>query len=241
MINITLYEGDASKVHELIPNESVDLIITDPPYLDMTPSYALDDNEFYESDDYKRSLLMKKINWKYIISDWKRILKPDSNLIVFMPIRILLDQYQWFKINNLKLAFLITWKKPSGTNFGNYNRRPLNNIEEIPVFQKGNLKYNIEHRITTFLEYPNKPTMNYNERNEHPFQKPLGLIQDLIEAFSFKNDTVLDSFVGSGTTLDACIRAERNGIGIEINPKYIELTKKRIWNRFDVNYEFKKI
>lgn len=62
----------------------------------------------------------------------------------------------------------------------------------------------------------------------HPTQKPVGLIRRIIE--SNYGDSVLDPFLGSGTTLVACKELNRNGIGIEINEKYCEIAKKRLMN-----------
>ena len=62
----------------------------------------------------------------------------------------------------------------------------------------------------------------------HPSQKPIRLMRYLIENFSNPNDTILDPFMGSGTTGVACVQTGRNFIGIEIEPKYYEIAEKRI-------------
>jgi site-specific DNA-methyltransferase (adenine-specific) len=81
---------------------------------------------------------------------------------------------------------------------------------------------------TTLLYFSNKPTMNEDERTNHPTQKPLGLIEWLIKGFSNVNDLVLDCFLGSGTTALACEKLNRRWIGIEINKEYCDLSKNRI-------------
>lgn len=67
-------------------------------------------------------------------------------------------------------------------------------------------------------------------QREHPSPKPLDGIKYLVNAFSTNGSLVLDPFLGSGTTLVACKELGRNGIGIEINPKYCEIAKKRLIN-----------
>ena len=62
----------------------------------------------------------------------------------------------------------------------------------------------------------------------HPMQKPIALMKYLIERFTQPNDTILDPFMGSGTTGVACVQTGRNFIGIEIEPKYFEIAEKRI-------------
>ena len=65
------------------------------------------------------------------------------------------------------------------------------------------------------------------ERQPHPTQKPIGVIAPFIEAWTKQNETVLDPFLGSGTTLIACERLGRKCRGIEIEPKYVAVTLQR--------------
>lgn len=67
----------------------------------------------------------------------------------------------------------------------------------------------------------------HGEREDHPTQKPLEIIERMIKASSPFGGTVLDPFSGSGTTIEACINTERNCIAFEINPEYYEISKKR--------------
>ena len=73
-------------------------------------------------------------------------------------------------------------------------------------------------------------------RQNHPTQKPEGLIERMILASSDRGDTVLDPFSGSGTTLRVCQQLGRKGVGFELNPEYVEMTKARLaepFNGFD--------
>ena len=67
-----------------------------------------------------------------------------------------------------------------------------------------------------------------NEKRLHPTQKPVVLMERIIEAFTRPGDTILDPFMGSGTTGVACVNLRRGFIGIEINEEYFEIAKKRI-------------
>jgi site-specific DNA-methyltransferase (adenine-specific) len=88
------------------------------------------------------------------------------------------------------------------------------------------------HQETTISEYTNYPCdvlESDSESNpQHPTQKPIPLIEYLIRTYSNEGDTVLDNCMGSGTTGIASVRANRNFIGIELDPKYFELAKQRI-------------
>ena len=69
-------------------------------------------------------------------------------------------------------------------------------------------------------------------RQDHPTQKPEGIIERMVLASSDENDFVLDPFSGSGTTLRVCQQLNRNCVGIEINPEYVENTKQRLNKEF---------
>jgi DNA modification methylase len=81
-----------------------------------------------------------------------------------------------------------------------------------------------------------------SEKTEHPAQFPSALVRRLLEIFTHENDLVLDPFLGSGTTLLACRALKRYGIGVELNPDYIELTKSRLaYQTLDITTDQKAI
>ena len=76
--------------------------------------------------------------------------------------------------------------------------------------------------------FANKKDKDKNGQNLHDSQKPVGLFQTLISQSSKKGETILDPFMGSGTTAIACIREKRNFIGFELNKEYYDKACKRI-------------
>lgn len=80
--------------------------------------------------------------------------------------------------------------------------------------------------MTLVMHYCNK------NRTKHPTQKPEGLYERMILASSDEGDVVLDPFLGSGTLLHVCQNTNRNGIGIDINPEYIQMSKERLKEEF---------
>ena len=80
----------------------------------------------------------------------------------------------------------------------------------------------------TVLRYPAKPCMVKSERTTHPCQKPTALLEYLIRLLSNEGDTILDPFTGSGSTLVACHRLKRQGIGFELAPEYFDMAKTRL-------------
>lgn len=90
-------------------------------------------------------------------------------------------------------------------------------------YGKGHSRWNGGGRPGTFIYTKNTPG-----GGQHPTQKPLPLMQDLVQLFSFEGDTVLDPFAGSGTTGVACVKLGRKFIGIEKEPEYFDLMCDRI-------------
>ncbi len=95
--------------------------------------------------------------------------------------------------------------------------------ELILVLEKGNPKYN----LTDFSDVQNSTHINHNKDN-HPHEKPIDLLEKLIEHSSKKGDLILDPFCGSGSTCIACSKMGRNFIGIELDDKWVKLAEKRL-------------
>lgn len=100
------------------------------------------------------------------------------------------------------------------------NRNPTlkggGNLPELYVNETG------ERKPRSILCFPNKPCMVKNERTSHPTQKPVALLEYILKAMTNPGDLVLDPFVGSGSTLVACHRQGRRGIGFEIREDYFK-------------------
>jgi len=94
---------------------------------------------------------------------------------------------------------------------------------------------NNDYDTVFLIEKPNKKEKG--EYNNHPSVKPISLLEHLIKLFTKENATILDPFMGSGSTMIACLRTNRNGIGIEKDVSYFEISKNRIDN-FNKNNKF---
>lgn len=82
--------------------------------------------------------------------------------------------------------------------------------------------------MKTVISAPSKQTMKIDERTDHPTQKPVLLLEKLVKAFSFESQTVLDCFIGSGTTALSAVRTKRKFIGVELFKDYYDITCTRI-------------
>lgn len=169
-----------------------------------------------------------------MLSEFYRILKPSGTLIMF---------YDFWKMQELKeCAEQLKFKQ---ARLGIWNK-----TNPVPINSKVNYLSNSREFFVTFVK-KSKPTFNSEyddgnyyvpeandtyylsilhgkERTSHPTQKPLSLIEDLVEKHSNAGDVVLDCFMGSGTTGVACNNLKRNFIGVELNKEYYDIAKARM-------------
>lgn len=231
--------GDSLIELQNIPDKSISLIVTDPPY-NLNKDYGnnQDKLEFDEYLDFSRKWL----------TEAKRVLKDDGTIYVFMGMRYISYIYDILE-KELGMHFnsWITWFYTQGIGkrkgfsprhddilmFTKNPKKFTFNLDSIRVPQKyyrsvNNMRGANPGNVWEFshMHYCNK------NRKKHPTQKPEGLYERMILASSNEGDTILDPFLGSGTLLRVCQQTNRNGIGIEINPEYVEMAKERLLEEF---------
>ena len=229
----------------LIPKNSIDLIVTSPPYnVDIRYKSFRDDIPYEEYLKFTREWLKKALE----------LMKPDGRMCLNIP----LDKskgrndagFQSVYADIVRIAKEVGWKYFSTIiwNEGNISRRTawgswlsakapyvIAPVEVIVIFYKkrwSKIKNGISD-ITKkeFMEWTNgvwEFSGESRKRVGHPAPFPIELPKRCIKLFSFVGDTVLDPFLGSGTTLIACALLNRKGIGVEIEKTYCELAKKRL-------------
>ena len=235
---IEILHGDCIDVMKGIDPESVDLIVTDPPY-NLSKNYGNNGDNLGHDDylDFSR-------NW---MAEAKRVLKPSGTIYLFMGVRYISYIYTILE-KDLGLHFnsWITWTYTQriGKTKGFSPRH-----DDILMFTKNNqFKFNLDS-----IRVPQKYYRSINNmrganpgnvwdfshvhycqasRQNHPTQKPEALFERMILASSDENDVVLDPFCGSGTSLRVCQQTNRRGIGIEINEEYVNMTKERLTQPF---------
>lgn len=235
MSSIKLFQGDCLELMKDIPDGSVDCVITDPPY-------GTTDCDWDKIPDLK-----------LFFEHGFRVLKENGPLISFSQLPFAVDL-----INACREYFRyeIIWQKTRATGFLHANKRPLRAHENILVFYRKIPVYNPlktkgspykprRHGINSDLYRNKKPYTtnnntgdrhphdvllfkNSNHNSMHPTQKPVELIEWLVKTYTNPGDTVLDCFMGSGTTGVACVRNGRKFIGMELQEKYFEIAKNRI-------------
>ena len=253
-----IYKGDCIKVmRTYIDDNSIDLIYADPPYNLSGKSLNLVNNKtggpFYkmneEWDTWKYDEYVE-FTKKWIEESW-RILKENGSLYVSCTLHNIGEIIVTAKKIGFKLNNIITWYKINA--MPNITKRTFtHSTEYVCWFVKGKKwKFNYEdlkkinpHRtkdgkfkqMRDFLDYIELPLVQGRERIKgengraiHPTQKPEKLLEIIITASSNVGDIVLDPFFGTGTAGVVAERLRRKWIGIEINEKYIEVAKKRIY------------
>lgn len=229
--DIIIYNNGCLEVLKEIPDESVDLIITDPPYnigdsnkltkvgnTITTNKEAWGEWDNYDITDYDNLIFD-------VISESYRLLKNGGSLYMFT--------------NRRDIGYFIRHAIQKGFMYANLLAIVKQN--PLPHFRKNNWRSAFE--LCMYLTKGKPKTFNFLSQDEcintyyymigqketsHPTEKPKEFIAKLVKVSSNKGDLVLDPFLGSGTTARACKDLSRKCIGIEISEEYIKMAIKRL-------------
>lgn len=212
-MKIDLIQGDCLEKMKDIPDGSVDCAIFDPPYkLSQKYTTSVDsDNLLAVSSIYPSAI------------ELSRIVKKGNFACVVYDNRILPLVLDAFKNAGWKYTRCLTFYRRAGSASNMCGWMSTSDL--ILLFQNGSGKLNFYGKCSHDVYVKDKLE---KEGFGHPAQKPIWLMEDLIQRLSKENDTILDPFMGSGTTGVACKNLNRNFIGIELDPTYFEIAKKRI-------------
>lgn len=228
-----LHLGDCLDILPSIPDTSIDMILADLPYGTTKNKWdsVMDLDKLWDLYRKKR--------------------KPGAAVVLFsqQPFTTILGA------SNLKeLKTECIWEKPQGTGFLNARRYPLKSHENILVFCDRRPPYYPQmsyggkpYKVTKVSTSPNynsfrdTPRINTEgsrfpktvlqfptEKGLHPTQKPVALLEYLIKTYTKPGDVILDNVMGSGSTGVAALNTGRRFLGIEKDPTYYEIAKKRI-------------
>ena len=234
-----IINGDCLEVMKGIKDESVDLVLTDPPYGVTKNKWDIVPNLDKMWQEFTR---IGKSNCAYIFT----AAQPFTTDLI--------NSFRdWFRYD-------LVYEKTLGSGFLNAKKMPMRYHESILVFYKHLPVYNpimgegvnkkgIAPSYSHSSNYGKQSGVNikYDDggkrypksiirfstgdrtKNQyHPTGKPISLMSYLIKTYSNENDTILDPFLGSGTTVLAAKNLKRNFIGIEISPEYCEIARQRL-------------
>lgn len=246
---IDLKHGDCLKLMKDIPSNSIDCVLTDPPY--GTTACKWD------------SVIPFEPMWEQL----KRITKDNGAICLFGS-----EPFSsHLRLSNIKMfKYDWVWDKINGGAFATFKYKPNINFENIIIFGKGKIKYypimrdlnlddakrrkRVHNNLTKasdlfpsmcptysdayknakkaypkgIIQFKKEINNQYKKARFHPTQKPVALLEYLIKTYTLENETVLDFTMGSGSTGVACKNLSRKFIGIEKDDKYFEIAKSRI-------------
>jgi len=206
---IELYLGDCLEVMKTIPDKSIDLVLTDPPY-NVNINYGT------ISDD------LKKEDYIWFIKEFRKEVNrlSDGNIILLLGCKtdIILN---WWKAFPDASQTIIRVGASVNTSLSGMRPQYRPMLSTIPSQKWWS-------NLWEDIRFPGEGYFFNEPRYDHPCIAPLKWAKKCLEAFSLSTWAILDPFMGSGTTGVACKELGRNFIGIEIEPKYFEIAQRRI-------------
>lgn len=235
--NTMLGQGDCLELMKYIPDGSVDMVLTDPPY--GTTACKWD------------SVIPFEPMWEQL----KRIIKPNGAIVLFGS-----EPFSsHLRMSNIKqYKYDWVWDKKKSGNIFLAKHQPMKTFENILIFSKEKHHYfpimkprekikksknygtgeaiggnrAAEDKVYTYKEKYPIAILEFSNASQkgkvHPTQKPVALLEYLIKTYTQESETVLDFTMGSGSTGVACVNTGRKFIGIEMDDNYFNIAKKRI-------------
>jgi site-specific DNA-methyltransferase (adenine-specific) len=229
MSNIKIYNQDCMEMLKNIPDNSIDLIITDPPY-DVSCTGG-GGSQGHKIATMGEDLVDLNINEGYDIRTvGKEIIRVMKKInVYFWCNKKQIPEYFDFYVKENDCKFdILTWNKTNPV--PTYSNKYLSDTEYCLYFRNGGYcnPANWEDGKTYWYE----PINNADKKVwEHPTIKPQHMIEKLIRNSSKQGQLVMDLYLGSGTTAAACKKLNRNFIGSEINEKYYKIALDRVENQ----------
>ena len=226
---IKLYKGDCLELMRGVGTESIDLIVTDPPYKIITGGDSNGKNSISPKGILSGNRELMKFIPKF--SEWLpecyRVLKNGTHAYFMVNSTNLMEMLVEVEKTGFKIHNILIWKKNNCTPSQFY----MKNCEYIIFCRKGKAKY-----INNMGGSKTVHDINNIKGNKvHPTEKPAELMSIYVENSSNVKDLVLDPFMGSGSTGVACVNTFRNFIGIEMDENYFEIAEKRIEEAQELN------
>jgi len=222
---ISLYNTDAIEWLKTLDNDSVDLIVSDPPYRVQQHGSSGLSGIFKTKTGAEKELNSKLFQHNEVeVTDYAselfRVLKPDNHCYIMTNDFNLRNLLNVFTDVGFHFTKLIIWDKQNKI----ANPYYMQQVEYILFMSKGRTKQINNCGTSNLLSISNME----NKNNDHPTEKPVELMEILIKNSSKEGDLVMDPFVGVGATALACQNLNRNFIGCEIDKKYYDTAMERL-------------
>jgi len=219
-----VYNEDCLEGMKQIPNKSVDLVITDPPYLIDTVGsglYSQKDKQYIKELNFMKDGFSKEI-----LDEICRVMK-KINLYIFCSQKQIIPLLDYFVREKKCNWNIITWHKTNP--IPACGNKYLTDTEYVLFFREKGVKIYGDYQ-TKFTYYLTSLNQKDKKKYNHPTIKPLNILQNFIINSSKEGEIILDPFMGSGTTAIACMNTNRNYIGFELDKGYYDIILERIKN-----------
>ena len=221
-----LINGNAIDFMKTLEDESVDLIVTDPPYKVTARGNAGNSGGMMQTKLSMQGKIFKHNDIKPIeyIPEFYRLLKDGSHCYIMTNHVNLQEMLNTATECGFRFIKSLIWNKGNKI-MGQFY---MSQFEYILFFRKGKGKKINKCGTADILNVPNKKTKGEDGKNIHDTEKPVELMKILIENSSQEGELVLDPFLGVGATAMACKELNRDYIGIELDEKYYNIACKRV-------------
>jgi site-specific DNA-methyltransferase (adenine-specific) len=221
---VDLMQGDCLEIMAEIEDGSVDLVLTDPPY-----GMSFQSNRRVARDKFAKIANDTSLDWlDAFFAECDRVMRADTAIYCFC---------SWHHVDVFKQTFerrftlknVLVWNKNnhgSGDLTGAYAPR-----HEFVLFGHKGRSLLREKRVPDVFDFPKIPS----SKLVHPTEKNIDMLEVFVRNSSDAGDTVLDPFMGSGTTGVAAMQAGRRFIGIEMDAGYFDIAERRIMEARDAN------
>jgi site-specific DNA-methyltransferase (adenine-specific) len=230
MNRIDLRLGDCLEILKTIPDDSIDLVVTSPPY---NKNYWLRNRNqkgkriiTYDSIDDMMEPNEYVLNQKNILNELIRVIKPTGSIFynhidIFHKHTTIHPSY----VYEYPLKQIIVWDRGNTPKLDKSYYLPTTEYffwikktkDAIPYFDR-----------SKSIHKKNIWRINKEKNNPHPAPFPLEIVDNIIQGCSKENDVIMDCYLGSGTSCISAIKNNRHFIGIDISKSYLEMTKERI-------------
>ena len=220
----TLYQGDCLEIMSTL--DKVDAVVTDPPYL-LTSGGSESSHlggclagGVYGNNG---AIVLCNITWQQIMRVCFDVIGEYGSAYIMSNNRNIEEALREFREVGFNLHNILVWDKKTVTP----NRFYMNRLEFCIFGYKKKARYIANMGMDNLFSVANK------KGSGHPTEKPIDLIRCWIEQSTKRGETILDPFMGSGTTGVACAKLSRKFIGIELEPKYFDIACERIQKAYD--------
>lgn len=221
-----LLKGDCLELIKKIPDNSIDMIVTDPPYKITARGNGGNSGGMFQKKEVNNGKVFKTNDLE--IEDWLpefyRVLKEQSHCYIMTNNKNITHYLDVIDKSDFHFIKCLIWVKDNKIMGQTY----MSQFEYIIMCRKGAHKRINDCGVSDVLQVPNKKMKDENNKTIHDTEKPIELTNVLIANSSNEGDLILDPFMGIGGAGVSAVGLNRNFIGFELDDGYFEIAKSRI-------------